>query len=320
MTTKTKRSRKRMRVNSTPASPAGSFARLYGVLAGSSGVERQALSALIKEKTKAYASSTEEVRKLSLGAATRIALAEPGKGAGDEVSVALKMVEDAVKVALEGSFPVLKGETLVWRAFVRRTAAELLPERSFELLQGALTDVDDAMEQLKTAPKEEVAPARIERANVLLGLATTAGATLDPRVAESVEEYKRAVEAVLISESSDVPAITTEAPWVSEIRAIRENYDLNRPDFASLLGCSDRTLAKWEGGKEEPGRVAQRRYEELRRLHEGLATIMKIEAIPVWLRKKNAAFENQAPLDVIRQGRNDLLWQMIFHLQSSPSL
>ena len=44
----------------------------------------------------------------------------------------------------------------------------------------------DAMEQLKTAPKEEVAPARIERANVLLGLATTAGATIDPRVAESV--------------------------------------------------------------------------------------------------------------------------------------
>lgn len=115
-------------------------------------------------------------------------------------------------------------------------------------------------------------------------------------------------------------AARTSAPWVSEIRAVREGYGLNRPDFASLLGYSDRTLAKWEGGEREPDRDAQRRYEELRRLHEGLGTIMRPDGIAAWFQRRNQAFDGQAPLDLIRQGKMDIIWQMIFHLQSSPSL
>jgi len=108
--------------------------------------------------------------------------------------------------------------------------------------------------------------------------------------------------------------------WVREIRSVRQSYCLTRPEFASLLGRSDRTLAKWESGEREPGRDDRRRYEELRRLHEGLGTIMRVAAIRPWLEKANSAFGGQVPLDLIRNGKIDLIWQMIFQLQSSPSL
>ncbi|HEX5032161.1 MAG TPA: hypothetical protein VFX78_11980 [Candidatus Eisenbacteria bacterium] len=58
----------------------------------------------------------------------------------------------------------------------------------------------------------------------------------------------------------------------------------------------------------------------MRRLHQSLGTIMRADSIPAWFQRNNKAFSGQAPLDLIRQGKMDLIWQMIFQLQSSPSL
>lgn len=61
---------------------------------------------------------------------------------------------------------------------------------------------------------------------------------------------------------------------------------------------------------------AIRRFEELRRLQEGLARVMKPNFIPQWLHIPNEAFDGLKPLAVIERGQIDRIWRMIFYLES----
>ena len=267
--------------------------------------------------------SAEKARALSLRAAARVALAEPGGDVNDAVDHALRDIESAVKLAAKTSMDeALKGETFAWRGLVRHRAAKLLPDQYGSLLKGALADLDKALNASVSASKEQVAMLHVERAQVRLAFAEAGGATIDSQVLESVEEYRAAVDTLLASQGTEanVDDLEAKAPWVSGILAVRQAYGLNRSDFATLLEYSERRVADWETGKVEPGSDVERRYEELRRLHDGLSTIIRPKSISAWLAKENPAFGGRAPMELIRQGKNDLLWQMIFQLRASPSL
>jgi len=74
--------------------------------------------------------------------------------------------------------------------------------------------------------------------------------------------------------------------------------NLKREELGRLTGFSLRALAEWASGKL-PSQPAKRRLQEVRRLLDALAEIVKRESIPKWLHQPNPAFDRLTPLQVI---------------------
>lgn len=109
--------------------------------------------------------------------------------------------------------------------------------------------------------------------------------------------------------------LVDDAADPSDVKRLCDAYDIRREDLARLTGFSLRALADWSAGKL-PSEPAKRRLHEIRRLLDSLAEVVKIEAIPAWLKKRNPAFNNMTPLQVIEVGEIDRLWQMVYAMGS----
>ncbi len=99
------------------------------------------------------------------------------------------------------------------------------------------------------------------------------------------------------------------------ITQVQASFDVPQDSLVRLTGFSRRSIASWKAGRpsSEP---AIRRFEELHRLQESLARVMKPEFIPQWLHTPNEAFDGLKPLEVIERGHIDRIWRMIFYLES----
>ena len=94
-----------------------------------------------------------------------------------------------------------------------------------------------------------------------------------------------------------------------------EQYNLKREELGRLTGFSLRALAQWAAHKV-PSQPAQRRLREVRRFLDSLREIVDPKTIPDWLHKRNPAFQNMTPLQVIEVGEIDRLWGMIHEIGS----
>ena len=101
----------------------------------------------------------------------------------------------------------------------------------------------------------------------------------------------------------------------ADVKELCETYGLKREELGRLTGFSLRALAEWASGKL-PSQPAKRRLQEVRRLLDALAEIVKRESIPKWLHQPNAAFGRLTPLQVIELGEIDRLWGMVYDLGS----
>jgi DNA-binding transcriptional regulator YiaG len=100
-----------------------------------------------------------------------------------------------------------------------------------------------------------------------------------------------------------------------DVKELCDTYRLKREELGRLTGFSLRALAEWASGKL-PSQPAKRRLQEVRRLLDALAEIVKPEHIPKWLHQRNAAFDDMTPLQVIELGEIDRLWSMVHELGS----
>jgi DNA-binding transcriptional regulator YiaG len=98
-------------------------------------------------------------------------------------------------------------------------------------------------------------------------------------------------------------------------RSIREGFGLSRKLFARMSGFSERAIADWESGKRQKELVRQR-LAEMRRLLNGMASVMHADFIPEWLVRPNQAFSGLKPLEVIERGEVDRIWRMIYELEA----
>lgn len=62
--------------------------------------------------------------------------------------------------------------------------------------------------------------------------------------------------------------------------------------------------------------MQNKHYKEKKRFLAALSKVVKPESIPAWLHKKNAAFDNQTPLQIIESGATDRLMEMIHDMES----
>jgi DNA-binding transcriptional regulator YiaG len=109
--------------------------------------------------------------------------------------------------------------------------------------------------------------------------------------------------------------VTAVAEQSADVSALCETYQLKREELGRLTGFSLRALAEWAAGKL-PSQPARRRLQEVRRLLDALAQIVKPEGIPKWLHRRNAAFDHLTPLQVIELGEIDRLWAMVHDMGS----
>jgi DNA-binding transcriptional regulator YiaG len=101
----------------------------------------------------------------------------------------------------------------------------------------------------------------------------------------------------------------------ADVKELCETYQLKRDELGRLTGFSLRALAEWAGGKL-PSQPAKRRLQEVRRLLDALAHIVKPGSIPRWLHQPNPAFDRLTPLQVIELGEIDRLWLMLHDMGS----
>jgi transcriptional regulator with XRE-family HTH domain len=106
-------------------------------------------------------------------------------------------------------------------------------------------------------------------------------------------------------------------PAVKELDAakIRRELGITRKEFARLTGYSERSIASWEAG-EEPSSKGLQRLNEIRRMKDALADVIKPEHIADWLKTPNDAFGDLKPIEVIERGEADRIWKMVYYLES----
>lgn len=141
--------------------------------------------------------------------------------------------------------------------------------------------------------------------------------SFDAALMDHVSKVAKAVAApAQISREAALSHKLVEAVASSpDVNALCETYKLKREELGRLTGFSLRALAEWAAGKL-PSQPAQRRLQEVRRLLDALAEIVKRESIPQWLRQPNPAFDRLTPLQVIELGEMDRLWAMVHDLGS----
>jgi DNA-binding transcriptional regulator YiaG len=109
-----------------------------------------------------------------------------------------------------------------------------------------------------------------------------------------------------------VQATAAQAPSVA---GLRKALGINRKLFARLTGYSERAVAKWESGTKLAGATLQK-MNEISRLQQALATVIKPEFVPQWLQLPNDGFGGLKPIEVVERGEVDRLWHMVFELES----
>ena len=127
-------------------------------------------------------------------------------------------------------------------------------------------------------------------------------------------------EGIFSAEENDETELAEElvsrvAETTPDVNALCETYGLRREELGRLTGFSLRALAGWAAG-ELPSLPAKRRLQEVRRLLDALAEIVKRESIPEWLHQPNPAFDRLTPLQAIEVGEIDRLWAMVHDLGS----
>jgi len=99
----------------------------------------------------------------------------------------------------------------------------------------------------------------------------------------------------------------------------RRTIGITRPVFAVLSSCSERSVATQEK-KSRLSLPKERKLNEAHRLLLGLCEIMDPENVSAWLNEPNEWFDNQTPMAVIKQGKIDKVWELVYHTKAAGYL
>ncbi|MCC5789801.1 MAG: DUF2384 domain-containing protein [Opitutales bacterium] len=95
----------------------------------------------------------------------------------------------------------------------------------------------------------------------------------------------------------------------------RRQRGISRKLFAQLADCSERKLATYEVAPKLPPKV-KRPVMETVRLLQALRELTGEDAkLKKWLDTPNPAFGQKTPLELIRNGESDLLWEMVYQIR-----
>jgi transcriptional regulator with XRE-family HTH domain len=96
---------------------------------------------------------------------------------------------------------------------------------------------------------------------------------------------------------------------------LRSLLKMTRSVFGRLVNVSERTIAEVESGKDVAKKLV-RPYNEVYRLWESLSELIDPQFLGDWLQTPNQSFGDLKPIEVIERGNINLLWGMVFRLQT----
>ncbi len=99
----------------------------------------------------------------------------------------------------------------------------------------------------------------------------------------------------------------------------RRTIGITRPVFAVLSSCSERSVATQEA-KSRLSLPKERKLNEAHRLLLGLCEIMDPENVSEWLNEPNEWFDSQTPMAVIKLGKIDKVWELVYHTKAAGYL
>jgi hypothetical protein len=92
-------------------------------------------------------------------------------------------------------------------------------------------------------------------------------------------------------------------------------YGISHDTLTRMTGFSLRAVSNWSQGSK-PSSSTARRLTEIKRLFAALEKLVSPEAIGLWLKEPNPAFDGSTPLQVIERGETDRIWRMVYELES----
>jgi DNA-binding transcriptional regulator YiaG len=99
------------------------------------------------------------------------------------------------------------------------------------------------------------------------------------------------------------------------VREITDRFGVRQETLSRMTGFSPRAVAEWARGKE-PSAPAKRAFNEMDRLLDALARLMRPKEVGQWLKEPNPAFDGSSPVQVIERGQMDRIWRMLYYAES----
>lgn len=101
----------------------------------------------------------------------------------------------------------------------------------------------------------------------------------------------------------------------AEAVRVRELGHLTEADIARATGAAPSTARAWLAGTRSPTGDRAERLIELSAIVERLATVMRPDYIPIWLRRPIPALDDDKPLDVLATGQYRRVAELISGLE-----
>jgi uncharacterized protein (DUF2384 family) len=100
-----------------------------------------------------------------------------------------------------------------------------------------------------------------------------------------------------------------------DLMAWRRERGISREIFAEMADFSVRKLATYEKAAHLPAKVVRPVTETVRLIGALGELAGDQEALSGWLHAPNRAFGKRSPLDLIKAGESDEIWQMVHQLR-----
>ncbi len=104
------------------------------------------------------------------------------------------------------------------------------------------------------------------------------------------------------------------------LKRIREDYGIDCPIFARLLGVEEATLEGWE--KTGAPLQGWKKAKKVEKLLAGLSRVMRKDFLPTWLQTPNDACQSaggRTPIDLMEKGKYQKIEAMIYFFESGTA-
>lgn len=94
-----------------------------------------------------------------------------------------------------------------------------------------------------------------------------------------------------------------QATLSDRLRSVADKTELERADFAELIGTNPRTVTRWFTQESEPRTEARRRLLEVLATLESLSDVLQPQAAHDWLFSPNPLIEHKKPIELLADGK-----------------
>jgi putative toxin-antitoxin system antitoxin component (TIGR02293 family) len=102
-----------------------------------------------------------------------------------------------------------------------------------------------------------------------------------------------------------------------KIEQIKERTNVPASSIAEMIGATPQTLSRWSTGRNEPQREHLDRLLEMDYLTERLAAFFKPEDVRLWLLAPHPQLNGERPAELIAEGRQKEVLDVIARLEDS---